>query len=834
MSLSNAFRVSLYSLVALAAGMLAYGEDALFPSGVTIGISMFILASGGRLSWLRINALVGNLLGLAAMGAAAVEFFGDRFESRLLAGSHFLVYITWVVLLQAKGIRQYWWLSALSLLQVALGAVLTNQSGPYGMLLLIYLLLALWTLSVFTMYQGAFDLGGLDRDGATVSDPVATSGVQLEFAAPQPTDSGGAEPVRTIHRFFSSELSSSVRHAIQQDTPGRWIFPRFVIGVMGLSIAGLALGLLVFLFVPRVSFATGRFRTAASTRGKSLSGFSGEVRLGQVGQILENIDRVMRVRLFKRINRDNVEPMSLEQFAAEFGLKEPLFRGAVLDTYRSGRWRRTEREEPRPKEMEINPLESNLIRQEYSLELPGSEYLFAMRPLSLARLYNPPGPVFFFDETGVLNGTSERRDPLEYLVYSRRRSFDEKVHGRNVFGALPGYRSVPRFGTDAYLKLPEQGLEGTIALANELTNVNRLPEANALSLNRRKAQALETYLAESGGYLYSLNMSVENPEADPIEEFVTSRKRGHCEYFASALAVMLRAVNIPSRLVIGFKGADFHPGETPEDAYYEVQQRHAHAWVEAFVDGEWMVFDPTPAAREESVRNVAATAGFWKNAKNSISDLWSTYVVSLSFDRQQNSLYGPVSGAAKTLRSFFERLKDGVIRIQDFLAAPQMYVNRKGIGVTVVCLVVVLFLARLAWRGLRQASGTAYSGPFSVVRWGFQWMFARITGRTLAPAQVIVAFYQQFQDLMHVLGLNRRDDQTQREFAQDVERFLEDRLVQAELRGFPSQLCDLFYRVRFGGEVLQAGDAADVQARLTRLASLVNQSGVSKRLGAGI
>src|SRR5262249_20229839 len=121
-------------------------------------------------------------------------------------------------------------------------------------------------------------------------------------------------------------------------------------------------------------------------------------------------------------------------------------------------------------------------------------------------------------------------------------------------------------------------------------------------------------------------------------------RRGHCEYFASALALMLRAVEIPSRLVTGYKGAE----PLASSGYYEVQQRHAHAWVEALVDGQWIVLDPTPASRDESVREVAARQGFWKSAGNSISTFWSTYVVSLSLNRQQQTLYDPLQGSASS------------------------------------------------------------------------------------------------------------------------------------------------------------------------------------------
>ena len=66
---------------------------------------------------------------------------------------------------------------------------------------------------------------------------------------------------------------------------------------------------------------------------------------------------------------------------------------------------------------------------------------------------------------------------------------------------------------------------------------------------------------------------------DPVEDFLVNRKKGHCEYFASALALLLRSVNIPSRIVNGFKGGDWN--ELTETM--NVRQKHAHSWVEAFI-----------------------------------------------------------------------------------------------------------------------------------------------------------------------------------------------------------------------------------------------------------
>ena len=73
-----------------------------------------------------------------------------------------------------------------------------------------------------------------------------------------------------------------------------------------------------------------------------------------------------------------------------------------------------------------------------------------------------------------------------------------------------------------------------------------------------RARALEAFLRDSGQFTYTLQMDVKDRSLDPVEDFLVNRKKGHCEYFASALALLLRSVNIPSRVVNGFKGGDWN------------------------------------------------------------------------------------------------------------------------------------------------------------------------------------------------------------------------------------------------------------------------------------
>jgi len=76
-----------------------------------------------------------------------------------------------------------------------------------------------------------------------------------------------------------------------------------------------------------------------------------------------------------------------------------------------------------------------------------------------------------------------------------------------------------------------------------------------------------------------------------LDEFLFERKEGHCEYFASAMAVLLRVNGIPSRVITGFASTEWNDlGQ-----YMVVRQTHAHSWVEAYIPGlGWKVYDPTP------------------------------------------------------------------------------------------------------------------------------------------------------------------------------------------------------------------------------------------------
>jgi hypothetical protein len=102
------------------------------------------------------------------------------------------------------------------------------------------------------------------------------------------------------------------------------------------------------------------------------------------------------------------------------------------------------------------------------------------------------------------------------------------------------------------------------------------------------AQALERALR---GFRYTLdNPSGRAPH--PLEDFLERTQAGHCEYFASAMAQMLRVRGVPARVVIGYRLGPW----IPEGGYFRVSQDQAHSWVEYWHEGRWWWADPTPAA----------------------------------------------------------------------------------------------------------------------------------------------------------------------------------------------------------------------------------------------
>lgn len=120
-------------------------------------------------------------------------------------------------------------------------------------------------------------------------------------------------------------------------------------------------------------------------------------------------------------------------------------------------------------------------------------------------------------------------------------------------------------------------------------------------------------------YSYSLKLAGKGEFSTPLSTFLLQTHSGHCEYFATATTLLLRALGIPARYAVGYSVHEFSPLENQ----YIVRGRHAHAWTLAYVGGKWQAFDTTPA---DWTSTEDATANKW----TFISDLWSLLGFKLS------------------------------------------------------------------------------------------------------------------------------------------------------------------------------------------------------------
>ncbi|MCA9019464.1 MAG: DUF3488 domain-containing protein, partial [Planctomycetaceae bacterium] len=483
MNLTLTFQISIYLLVALSSIMFMMAEGGVFPQLMTIPLGLITLFFTDRWEKFSLSPLWANILGLLAFLVVCAEFTSN-IEGRLLSGAHFLVYLTWIILLQKKSDTQYWWLCALGFLQIAVGAVLT-ESGYYGFMLVIYLFLSIWTLSVFSLHRTRNSFLLYDS-----SSPFPRSSIVAQDS--------GASP-------FNQK--SYVRGGIQSDLSRQWLSIEFFGSCMGYFVSALLISMCFFLLIPRLWVNRSMFDNDSLESGdKPLVGFTEKVQLGEMGEILESSERVLQLSIF---DNETDEPVSVEEFAARFGMDEPLFRGAVLSSYKNGSWSKIRR---RSRWRLYNSKEldnKQLYRQEMVLDSIGTEVLFIMQP---------------FVGMDMLSKTENSLN-LETLEIRQTQPPEGEGETRyNVFTAKEQPENIVMDQLDneiLYTELPEDDLKRLIAFTKKL-----IADHPELKTNLDKASFIESYLRDSGEFSYTLNMSIQDPEIDPIEDFLFNRKSG--------------------------------------------------------------------------------------------------------------------------------------------------------------------------------------------------------------------------------------------------------------------------------------------------------------------
>ena len=518
-----------------------------------------------------------------------------------------------------------------------------------------------------------------------------------------------------------------------------------------LPFVALFLLLLTFVLAVPLFLVAPRSGAAALTRsGGALTnfvGFSESVTLGEIGDLKRNNALVMHVRL------EDAQPRGAFRW-----------RGVALDEFTGRGWRKsaearrsTKRENDKGFfQLGTTQALHRLTTQTVFLEPIESPVLFAAsRPVAIQGDF----PFVLVDGEGSMQ---TRRHDFERAIYKVLSDVTEPDASSLRSDARPYPAAFER-----YLQLPASLDPRIDALANAIV-------VNAHARNRYdEAKAIEAHLQTEFGY--SLQMSAGGP--DPLADFLFHVKTGHCEYFSTAMAVMLRTRSIAARVVNGFL-----PGEFNDAAgAYTVRQSDAHSWVEVYFPESqtWVTFDPTPAAGKTEPVSTGLAAQLGKYAE-ALELIWFQYVV--GYDKQeQRSLATSVSARVNQYRGSLEQL----------FAAVRQTTAAHGRTLTLAAFLVVAALMVLF--------ATIRSRRFGW-RWALRFRRHQIRAETSA-----VVFYQRLIALLERRGLQRNPDLTPLEFASALS-------LQPALK-----ITRAYNRVRFGGQELSSAELREIEKTLTQL-----------------
>ena len=374
----------------------------------------------------------------------------------------------------------------------------------------------------------------------------------------------------------------------------RFVSGRFLLGSSVLALVLLASSSFIFLLFPRLGLG---FFSAQTRRANPITGFSDTIELGHFGNLAESTRIVMRVEFGE--GRDYLPPVSMLHF-----------RGISFESYDGRSW---SRRQSRPKP--LRPGLDSYFEVEADPRLRPADYHSAeidiyLEPLESENkvLFMPTRPLAVrhlatrFDR---FRGTSRNfeQDDAEDLTIAgpSGTSFSYTAQAGVLRASVDDLRNLPtdypRTLKRRYLQLPEALDSRVAALAEEVASDAGNPYDMAVRIVDH-LQARYGYTTEGAG-----------ETADPIATFLFERRKGHCEYFATAMVLMLRTLGVPARPVNGFLGASYNEfGD-----FYAVTEGRAHTWVEVwFPRYGWLAFDPTPA-----VETPPSDSGFF-----AVLDLW--------------------------------------------------------------------------------------------------------------------------------------------------------------------------------------------------------------------
>ncbi|MHC4947973.1 MAG: transglutaminase TgpA family protein [Planctomycetota bacterium] len=661
----------------------------------------------------------------------------------------FAVWLTLIKLYERRTARDHAQLLLLSLLLMIAGC-LQSVDLIFGVVLLVYAVLGLYALMLYQLYV-SWEGGRAERRRATPRGYRLAPVLRPVFG------------LRTTLQFRAL--------------------------VSGLGAAGIVLSTLLFVIFPR-RFGEGMIGRLPAPAAMRRVGFTDEIDLLTGGRITDARHQALTLRLLDEQDKPIVTG-------------RPLFvRGAALDRYDgAGVWRTgderllgVETQPPATASLGVEPSpDGRIITQQYTVHFRTDAIFALATPVTVAtdvsaRLAWDP-----------VRQTLATQGPTRVAAYAVRSAVTPGSDGGDPTGVEPAtWPAAWRFDDDRVRALARERLR--------LAGVGPRPASGPARWrwHRQVADAFTRYLqAEPFAYTLDLSDVVTRMEdgrpLDPIVQFLLETRRGHCEYFASALAALCHTVGVQARVVSGFVARNYD--ETA--GVYPILANNAHAWVEVRTGRDaWTAFDPSPPAAIRDLHEVDADITDrlrWLYQR--FEGGWSDGVVKFDQTAQRSLVDSLNLGWSRRLTDLLQSLRQSLDRInRAFYFGPAGYV---WMGIVALALVIaVVALVRLTRRSiairrtarLRHVRGAEY-----------QRMLRQL------------GFYVDMLQALDRAGWAKPEWQPPLQFA--------DGLAARRPRaaGLVRELSALFYDVRYGRRRLTAERAADARRWLEALPAALRE-----------
>ncbi len=768
----------------LSASLIALGQGSLRLFSIVTAAVIFSWIYTDWLKWLRLNKIIAYMAMILGAVVAIRDYFNGVDSQQLYSVANLLIYVQLPLYFQTKSRRIFEQLGIFLLLELVV-ASLVNDNVFYGLLLIPALAIGCSTMILFSYFitnsksgESLSESEGmvarlLGWVGSETHLKAKPSGIQLE-----------------LNRESELVPQSNRAHLFGELLPT--------------SFALFAFAIAFFYLLPRINKDA-----YEGTWRQGVVGFSERVSLAQIGQLLQSDQVMMRMSF-----RDGGSGRTYDP------LEAPYIRGVALSNYEAGfehgDW--TQDSEPlsgsrllRPDEIDPS-FQSSFPSVIVSVneQSPSSGVYMSLPPFFVT---NRDVPLEFSNRAwsmrdGETMGGQRNRRKYEFgtLAFSGGRQspflpefedvvISESSEGTSTRPVLDRQerRELTRFSKSRFRSL--------LAYRDEVLNSGNLKNESSID----QALALEEDLALSGKLTYTLNLNMTRDRTcDPIEDFIRNHKKGHCQYFASAMALMCRSMNIPTRIVVGFRPAEYNI----VGKFFLVRQKHAHTWVEAFFsreqfdkssiklpacfkNGAWLRLDPTPPGNGSNAGGTLQQPN--QQTLDFAQELWQDYVMEMGQSNQNGiyDIFGESSGG--TYAFYMRQLQVLIIRLQQgqmiggFLA-PDQWLSWQ----TVVLIGIGLLALAAMYRSLK----------WLMPSWITNWFLLRIVRKK--KAFVRIEFFRRAVRILEQMGWYRKSSQTYLELTKDADHWLQTAPI-SEGNGRANSsslmfLTNLYYRIRYGGD----------------------------------